>query len=122
MARHSNLKSLIFPIMTSGLNNFSNRDESGNALARERHFIKRYRHEKALPGLCGKILIDKIHVKIDGLSGNHRHKSHLVATALTFRQDHSGSNGDQMRHAVGIMMDPINTRARSNSTRRKTRR
>jgi len=70
----------------------------------------------------GKILIDKINIDIDGFGGNHRGESHLVATALTFRQDRSRSNGDQMGHAVGVMMDAINAGPRSNSTRDKTRR
>jgi hypothetical protein len=74
------------------------------------------------PRLCRKILIDEIHIRIDRLSRNHRHKHDLVTTALTFRQDSSGSDNNQMRHAMGIVMDPINTRARSNSTRDKTRR
>ena len=71
---------------------------------------------------CGKILIGKIHVNINGFGGKHRHKPHLVATAPAFRQDHSSSYGDQMRHAVGIVVDPINTSARSNNTRHKMRR
>jgi hypothetical protein len=71
---------------------------------------------------CCKILIDEIHVHVDGLSRDHRHKSHLVTTALAFGQDCSSSNSNQMGHAVGVMMDAIDARTRSDSTRDKMRR
>ena len=74
------------------------------------------------PGSCRKILIAKIRIRADGLSRNHRHKSHLVSTTLALRQNSSSGDTDQMRHAVGVVVDPINAGAGSDSTRYKARR
>jgi hypothetical protein len=73
------------------------------------------------PESCRKILIDEIHVNSDRLSRNHRHKFHLVTTTLTFGQGCSSSDRNQMRYSVGVVMDAINARPRSNNTRHKMR-
>jgi hypothetical protein len=70
--------------------------------------------------LCGSILIEKIEILVDWLSSKHRRKFNLVATALALRQNCSSRNNHRMRYAVGIVVDAINARTRSNNTRDKT--
>jgi len=77
---------------------------------------------RVLSGTGGAVLLGKVHIGFDRVSRKHGHETDLVAAALALRKGYPLDYGNEMRHPVGVMVNAIHARPRSNFSRHKPRR